>query len=72
MGVQEMTRFGMKEKDFEKLSGFVADVIIRNKNVKEEVKKFRENFLQMKYCLSPQEALPIASKIIKKNLEKNF
>lgn len=65
MGVQEMTRFGMKEKDFEQLSGFIADVIVRNKKVKEEAKKFRENFLQMKYCLSPKEALPIAAKIIK-------
>ncbi len=85
MGVQEMTRFGMKEKDFEQLSGFIADVIVRNKKVKEEAKKFRENFLQMKYCLSPQEALPIAAKIIKsifpypdfadlfiENLEKNI
>ena len=85
MGVQEMTRFGMKEKDFEQLSGFIADVIIRNKKVKEDVKKFREKFLQMKYCLSPQEALPIAAKIIKsifpypdfadlfiENLEKNI
>ncbi len=84
-GVQEMTRFGMKEKDFEKLSGFISDIIIRNKKVKEEVKKFRENFLQMKYCLSPKEALPIAAKIIKsifpypdfadlfiQNLEKNI
>ncbi len=85
MGVQEMTRFGMKEKDFEQLSGFIADVIVRNKKVKEEAKKFRQNFLQMKYCLSPQEALPIAAKIIKsifpypdfadlfiENLEKNI
>ncbi len=85
MGVQEMTRFGMKEKDFAQLSGFIADVIIRNKKVKEEVKKYRANFLQMKYCLSPQEALPIAAKIIKsifpypdfadlfiENLEKNI
>lgn len=84
MGVQEMTRFGMKEKDFEQLSGFIADVIVSNKKVKEEVKKFRANFLQMKYCLSPKEALPIAAKIIKsifpypdfadlfiENLEKN-
>jgi len=85
MGVQEMTRFGMKEKDFEQLSGFIADVIVGNKKVKEEAKKFRENFLQMKYCLSPKEALPIAAKIIKsifpypdfadlfiENLEKNI
>jgi len=65
MGVQEMTRFGMKEKDFDELSGLIADIIVRNKKVKEEVKKFRENFLQMKFCLSPKEALPIASKMIK-------
>jgi glycine/serine hydroxymethyltransferase len=84
-GVQEMTRFGMKEEDFAKLSGFIADVILSDKKVKEEVKKFRQNFLQMKYCLSPQEALPIAAKIIKsifpypdfadlfiENLEKNI
>ncbi|HEA64678.1 MAG TPA: hypothetical protein ENI02_00845, partial [Candidatus Aminicenantes bacterium] len=85
MGVQEMTRYGMKEKDFDQLSGFIADVIIRNKKVKEEAKRFRGNFLQMKYCLSPKEAFPIAAKIIKsifpypdfadlfiENLEKNI
>ncbi|MFB0564974.1 MAG: serine hydroxymethyltransferase [Candidatus Aminicenantaceae bacterium] len=65
MGVQEMTRFGMKESDFDMLSGLIADIIIRNKNVREEVKEFRQKFLQMKFCLSPQEALPIVSKVIK-------
>jgi len=65
MGVQEMTRFGMKEKNFDELSGLIADVIVRKKDVREEVKKFRGNFLQMKFCLSLKEALPEASKIIK-------
>jgi len=65
MGVQEMTRFGMEEKDFDVLSGLVAEVVAKNKNVKEEVRKFRQNFLQMKFCLSAQEALPLASKLIK-------
>ncbi|MFQ6069754.1 MAG: serine hydroxymethyltransferase [Candidatus Aminicenantales bacterium] len=64
MGVQEMTRFGMKEDDFDQLADFMADVVIRNKKVKEEVKKFRQNFLQMKYCLPPQEAIPLAGKIL--------
>ncbi|MBC8358633.1 MAG: hypothetical protein ISS41_05530 [Candidatus Aminicenantes bacterium] len=85
MGVQEMTRFGMIEKDFDKLSELIADVIVRDKKVKEEVKKFRENFLQMKFCLSLKEGVPLASKIIKSifpypdfadlfidNLEKNI
>ena len=26
MGVQEMTRFGMKEKDFPELAGYIAEV----------------------------------------------
>jgi len=65
MGVQEMTRFGMSEKDFDILAGLMADVIIRDKKVKQEVKKFRQNFLQMKFCLSLKEALPLISKVIK-------
>ncbi|NQT80573.1 MAG: hypothetical protein HQ555_09330 [Candidatus Aminicenantes bacterium] len=85
IGVQEMTRFGMIEKDFDKLSELIADVIVRDKKVKEEVRKFRENFLQMKFCLSLKEGVPLASKIIKSifpypdfadlfidNLEKNI
>ncbi len=65
MGVQEMTRFGMEEKDFDVLAGFIAEVVVKDKDVREEVRKFRENFLQMKFCLSPQEAVPLASKLIK-------
>jgi glycine/serine hydroxymethyltransferase len=65
MGVQEMTRFGMQEKDLEVLSGLIADVLLRNKNVKEDVKEFRKNFLEMKFCLPPKEAVPLASKILK-------
>ncbi len=64
MGVQEMTRFGMEEKDFDVLSGLIADVVIRNKNIKEDVKEFRKNFLEMKFCLPPKEALPLATKIL--------
>jgi len=65
MGVQEMTRFGLNKEDFDVLSGLIAEVVIKNRKVKEEAKKFRQNFLHMKYCLSPEEAIPIASKIIK-------
>jgi glycine/serine hydroxymethyltransferase len=65
MGVQEMTRFGMEEKDFDVLSGFIAEVVAKNRNVKEEVRKFRQNFLRMEFCLSYQEALPLVSRLIK-------
>ncbi len=65
MGVQEMTRFGMEERDFDVLSGFIAEVITKDRDVKEGVRKFRQNFLQMKFCLSPQEAVPLASRLIR-------
>ncbi|MBC7361885.1 MAG: hypothetical protein H5U06_06355 [Candidatus Aminicenantes bacterium] len=64
MGVQEMTRFGMKEKDFEILAGLIADVVIRNKKVKEEVRRYRQNFLEMQYCLPEKQAVELASKLL--------
>jgi len=64
MGVQEMTRFGMKEKDFDVLAGYIADVIIRSKPVKDEVREFREGFLEMLYCLPAKDALPAAVKVL--------
>jgi len=64
MGTQEMTRFGMTEKDFDVLSGYIADVVINNKSAKEEVKKFRQNFLKMHYCLPLKVAVPIAANIV--------
>lgn len=64
MGVQEMTRYCMQEKDFKTLAEYIADVVINDKNVKDEIKKFRGNFLQMHYCLPAQEAAPLAAKIL--------
>ncbi len=85
MGVQEMTRFGMKEEDFDGLAEFIADVVMKNRSVKEDVKAYRQRFLEMKYCLSSEQAIPIAAKILKsispnpkfidlllKNLEQNL
>ena len=65
MGVQEMTRFGMEETDFDILSGFIADIILKGSNPKEEVKAFRQNFLNMKFCLSQEEALPLVARVLK-------
>ncbi|RFT16274.1 MAG: Serine hydroxymethyltransferase [Candidatus Saccharicenans subterraneus] len=64
MGVQEMTRFGMKEKDFEVLAGLIAEVIIRNKKVGEEVSRYRRNFLEMRYCLPEKQALELAGRLL--------
>ncbi len=50
MGVAEMTRFGMEIEDFQKLAQLMADVIIHQKKVKEEVVKFRTRFQELRYC----------------------
>ncbi len=49
-GVQEMTRFGMGAGDFQQLAQLMADVILRGKNVKEDIRAFRQRFLEMRYC----------------------
>ncbi len=65
MGVQEMTRFGMLEKDFEKLAQLIYDVIVGNKFVKEEVKSFRESFRKMQFCFSGNEFEGLMQKLHK-------
>ncbi|KPK75915.1 MAG: glycine cleavage system protein T [Phycisphaerae bacterium SM23_30] len=54
-GVSEMTRFGMKEKDFKQVAQLIRDVIDGKKGVKEEVTAFRKRFLELKYCFSEKE-----------------
>jgi len=64
LGVQEMTRFGMKEKDFDMLAGLMADIIIRDKSAGDDVARYRKNFLTMGYSIPPAEALPLAARIL--------
>ncbi|MBM4308295.1 MAG: glycine cleavage system protein T, partial [Deltaproteobacteria bacterium] len=56
MGVQEMTRFGMKEKDFAPLAEYMSGVILHGRSVVKEVVQFRKRFTEMKYCLPEEEA----------------
>ncbi len=60
MGVSEMTRFGMTENDFKELASLIGDVVKNNSNVKDKIKSFRENFLEMKYCFNKDEFDDIA------------
>jgi glycine/serine hydroxymethyltransferase len=65
MGVQEMTRFGMKEHDFETLAEYTADVIINAAKVKEKIITLRKKFLHMEYCMPPNLAVPLAIRVLK-------
>lgn len=54
IGVAEMTRFGFGIKEFAETAGLMADVILRNKDVKEDVMKLRGNFTNLKYCFDDE------------------
>jgi aminomethyltransferase len=56
MGVQEMTRFGMKEEDFGQLAEYMAEIILRGRSMAKEIVQFRKRFTEMKYCLPEAEA----------------
>jgi len=64
LGTQEMTRFGMKEADFGELAKYVAEVILKGKDVSQPVADFRKNFLKMQYCLPEEEAKPIVDGLV--------
>ncbi len=53
IGVQEMTRFGMKEPEMERIAGLVRECIIDGKTVKEEVNRFRAEFTDIHFSFDP-------------------
>jgi len=55
MGVAEMTRFGMKEGDMQELAQFFYDVIVRQRQVKNDVALFRKKYQDMHFCF-PEDA----------------
>ncbi|MDD5590506.1 MAG: glycine cleavage system aminomethyltransferase GcvT [Dehalococcoidales bacterium] len=69
LGVQEMTRFGMKEKDFAILARYIASVILEEEVVAQKISSFREKFTDMQYCLSEEQAEPLLNDLIKALVE---
>jgi aminomethyltransferase len=63
MGVQEMTRFGMGQEDFEGLADHISRVILQGHSIAEEVARYRKRFTEMKYCLPAEEAGPLIEKL---------
>jgi aminomethyltransferase len=50
MGVAEMTRFGMREDQFEVLAQLIHDVVAEQRGVREAVTSLRGQFFEMKFC----------------------
>ncbi len=58
LGVQEMTRYGMKEEEMKIIAELIKEVILDGKDIeimKEKVAEFRKNFQEVKYCLNESE-----------------
>jgi glycine hydroxymethyltransferase len=49
IGVQEMTRFGMKEEEMERIAVLIKECIRDGKEVREEVNRFRMAYTTVKY-----------------------
>ncbi len=63
MGVQEMTRFGMKADDFGELADYISEIVLRGGSMAAEVSQFRKRFTEMEYCLPVEEAGPLIEKL---------
>jgi len=63
MGVSEMTRFGMKEADFDRLGQLMAEVIVNKKDAGNDIAEYRKSFPKMHYCLGVEETMRIAPAI---------
>jgi aminomethyltransferase len=64
MGVQEMTRFGMKEDDFGQLAEYMSQIVVHARPVAKEISQFRKKFTEMKYCLVEDEAASMVNQLI--------
>jgi aminomethyltransferase len=64
IGVQEMTRFGMKEDDFSQLAEFMNQVILHDRTRAKEISQFRKKFNKMQYCLPEAEAQPLVERLL--------
>lgn len=53
IGVQELTRLGMKEKEMREVADIIKEVVLDKKNAdktKKKVINFRKKFQKIKYC----------------------
>ena len=68
LGVQEMTRFGMKEPEMEMIARLFKSCLIEGKYVGDEVTEFRQNFQEVHYSFDDLKSTQIIS--LKKEAEK--
>ncbi|MGD9473679.1 MAG: glycine cleavage system aminomethyltransferase GcvT [Eubacteriaceae bacterium] len=63
IGVSEMTRFGFSFEEFKQTAKLMADVILRNKEVKDDVVELKQNFKTLKYCFTDEDIMKQLDKL---------
>ena len=63
LGVAEMTRFGMQPADFQELAGLLAEAILRDGAVKEQVVGLRSRFLELQFCFRETDYEQVADEL---------
>jgi len=59
IGVQEMTRFGMKQAEMKTIAEFFKKVLVDGRNTTEEVKAFRQSYARVQYSFDDPTEQPI-------------
>ncbi len=65
LGVSEMTRFGMKEADFEAFAPLFADAMKDKPGIGEEVARFRVGFQTLGYCFDGPDMDDVKQRLLK-------
>ncbi len=55
IGVQEMTRWGMKEEEMKYIGELFHEALNENKSVRDKVIEFRKDFREIKYCFEVEK-----------------
>ncbi len=63
LGVAEMTRFGMTEAAFQSLALLMADVILKQKEIRAEVMSLRKKYYEMRFCFSGDDLSPLMAEL---------
>ena len=68
LGVQEVTRLGMKKSEMNFIAEKIEEVLLKRRNpadVKSEVAKFMENYQEVKYCFDGSSAYKLLSLLMR-------
>ncbi|OFW60078.1 MAG: glycine cleavage system protein T [Actinobacteria bacterium RBG_16_64_13] len=63
LGVAEMTRFGMGPDDFATLARLLAEVLLSDARVAEQVRDLRGGFLTTRYCFNEEDYPDVAQRL---------